>query len=468
MRLAGAFERQVRLMFSREERMVLAAVGDGPAAMRQAVNPTRWEPVLAKVWLGQAPAAVWDGTLSELGGPKLDWRQHLPAVFGPHITEQAANICATTRDQLARALTTEKASAGEVYRKTVRRLYRTFRQRRAARVALGVVVQATAAVQHQAARTMATITRAEIVKTWVTVGDDRVRPSHVLVGGTTVPEAEPFYLAGGPLLYPRDPDGPAGEVMGCRCWAVYDPVGGHSTERGAVGRGTLTEAAPLDDAVDADTWRPSMTRAEAERWARDSEVKGDIYHMTKSGDAIRTEGFERSRVSHAGSGVYTCETEFQARLWEFYAEGRPGAGAVERVTLKARVKRVAGWNDAPGSPLGVAGDVQLVKNIDAGMPIPSHLDDTYIASAREAKEWADREGFTPVLDRLNALTAEGELAYTPDVAVARAFEDEGFDALRVSFSGASWDSRVVNWQSTAGGDQLLVFDPRKVVAVVEG
>ena len=52
-------------------------------------------------------------------------------------------------------------------------------------------------------------------KVWVTVGDDRVRDSHFLCEGQgAVPASAPFHNG---LMYPGDPNGPAEEVINCRC-----------------------------------------------------------------------------------------------------------------------------------------------------------------------------------------------------------------------------------------------------------
>lgn len=234
-RLAAALEPRVRSLFRTELRAVLAAEAGGPAAMRAAVRPERWEDLLARVWLGQAPEAVWQPTLAKLGGPDIDWRDYLPERLGPLIQQQAKAIATTTRQRLD-TLQLEKRVKDSVRRRAIRRLYNTFGSSRAGRIALGAVVQATATVQHLAADAVARITAAEIAKTWVTVGDDRVRPTHAEASGQTRREDEPFSVGGASLMYPRDPEGPMDEVAGCRCWAVYETVGGAGTERGAIGR----------------------------------------------------------------------------------------------------------------------------------------------------------------------------------------------------------------------------------------
>lgn len=52
---------------------------------------------------------------------------------------------------------------------------------------------------------------------WVTRGDGKVRDSHKRLNGEVRKVGEPFSNG---LLYPRDPNGKPGEVIGCRCWAV--------------------------------------------------------------------------------------------------------------------------------------------------------------------------------------------------------------------------------------------------------
>ena len=60
-------------------------------------------------------------------------------------------------------------------------------------------------------------------KTWVTMGDNRVRDSHTIIDGTTIPLDEVFHLDGGDMRFPRDADLGASddEISGCRCWLEY-------------------------------------------------------------------------------------------------------------------------------------------------------------------------------------------------------------------------------------------------------
>lgn len=60
--------------------------------------------------------------------------------------------------------------------------------------------------------------KAELVRTWIDAGDDRVRDSHAEMNGQQVGLDEPFTTPGGvSLMYPGDPSGPPEETIQCRC-----------------------------------------------------------------------------------------------------------------------------------------------------------------------------------------------------------------------------------------------------------
>lgn len=52
---------------------------------------------------------------------------------------------------------------------------------------------------------------------WVTVHDNRVRPTHVAADGQVQDLGTPFLVGGAHLLYPGDPAGPLKETANCRC-----------------------------------------------------------------------------------------------------------------------------------------------------------------------------------------------------------------------------------------------------------
>src|SRR5690606_3960274 len=58
-------------------------------------------------------------------------------------------------------------------------------------------------------------------KGWASARDDRVRDTHAALHGEFVPMNEAFSNG---LMYPGDPDGPAEEVVNCRCVLVHQVV----------------------------------------------------------------------------------------------------------------------------------------------------------------------------------------------------------------------------------------------------
>lgn len=60
-------------------------------------------------------------------------------------------------------------------------------------------------------------------KTWMTQGDDKVRPTHVLVDNTKTGVFEPFSVGDSKLMFPRDYSlgADSNEIINCRCVAIY-------------------------------------------------------------------------------------------------------------------------------------------------------------------------------------------------------------------------------------------------------
>ena len=61
----------------------------------------------------------------------------------------------------------------------------------------------------------------DMLKLWVSGGDSRTRSSHVEADGQAVGMDEEFIVGGARLKYPGDPQGPAEEVVNCRCALIY-------------------------------------------------------------------------------------------------------------------------------------------------------------------------------------------------------------------------------------------------------
>jgi uncharacterized protein with gpF-like domain len=57
-------------------------------------------------------------------------------------------------------------------------------------------------------------------KRWVGTLDERIRDTHAAAHDQVVPLDEPFKVGGARMMFPGDPDGPASEVINCRCTLV--------------------------------------------------------------------------------------------------------------------------------------------------------------------------------------------------------------------------------------------------------
>lgn len=70
---------------------------------------------------------------------------------------------------------------------------------------------------------MPTVPEVDVTKTWETVGDDRVRPAHVAVNGTTLSEDGVFIVGGSRLRFPGDTGlgASVGVIINCRCSSIY-------------------------------------------------------------------------------------------------------------------------------------------------------------------------------------------------------------------------------------------------------
>lgn len=62
---------------------------------------------------------------------------------------------------------------------------------------------------------------ASIKKTWVTMGDNKVRETHRILRGDNVRVTEPFIVNGVPIRFPRDPLAPPSLTINCRCFLRF-------------------------------------------------------------------------------------------------------------------------------------------------------------------------------------------------------------------------------------------------------
>lgn len=72
--------------------------------------------------------------------------------------------------------------------------------------------------------TAARATGIDMIKEWAAVEDSRTRPAHAEADGQRRNMDDTFNVGGAALMYPGDANGPAKQVINCRCTTLYRPV----------------------------------------------------------------------------------------------------------------------------------------------------------------------------------------------------------------------------------------------------
>jgi hypothetical protein len=198
------------------------------------------------------------------------------------------------------------------------------------------------------------------------------------------------------------------------------------------------------------TWKPSMSRSDAEAWAANSVVKDDTFHVTSSrGVASLTEnGFDLSRNSFGrawGDGVYVGTNQDTANLYvKRYTEDRDVAATVLPIKLNVRnplIVRADELNDAVGSTWYGSNTpyASMVRKI-TGVSTNDEAMDLIMAAGEQVSG-------VPFQKNMNKNVSAG---------LSKILQDNGHDALWI---------RVDEVEFYTGGDQIVIFDPRNVVIV---
>jgi hypothetical protein len=172
------------------------------------------------------------------------------------------------------------------------------------------------------------------------------------------------------------------------------------------------------------TWTPSMARATAERWAANSAFKDDVYHITPgvaNERSIKANGFNLDAQKFGrmwGDGVYVGADQNTADVYRQWT-GR----SARTLAIKLNIEKPFVYREVYSN----------FKQADIVMEALGLSD----SSANRVRAVA--------LIRDNANGLSGVLS------------DLGYDALHI----VPKDSNV----SRVGGNQLVIFDPKKVVVI---
>lgn len=136
-----------------------------------------------------------------------------------HALDQAVTIAETSYDTV-RAVISAGVAEGMGAREIARNIMQsgaTLARYRAKAIAITETHNAAMYASDETARQ----TGLDLKKQWLATEDSRVRPTHAAANRQTVGMDEKFKIGGALMKYPGDPNGPAHEVINCRCTVAY-------------------------------------------------------------------------------------------------------------------------------------------------------------------------------------------------------------------------------------------------------
>jgi HK97 family phage portal protein len=218
--LERVFERQQRVVMEKargakakkaltEGTLSVEAIWDEESWNRQVVEDVR--PVIAGA-VRDAAEMTAEQMQSKVDSKVGEYEQIIDAQ-----TARVKNINQTTRDELAAAIATtqsmsEKDDRHGLLMSAIAAIFVAALMKRKRRIAEIEAQSAFNGGTYLAARDTGALK-----KVWLTRRDDRVRPEHRALHGTSTDLNKPFTTGGVDLRYPGDPLAPANLSIGCRC-----------------------------------------------------------------------------------------------------------------------------------------------------------------------------------------------------------------------------------------------------------
>ena len=218
-------EPSVRRFFNELQRMVLSRLdeikqvtGDELLNQQEAIDlflENLEEDITTMLLLGWGAGARRAGNDSIIDMPMINRQAAMNQMARPQ------QIIRTTADMLAREIAfsietlPEGLSRVEIARRlrpVINQLFDEMRQNR-----VNVITETTAVGAFEAGQLQAWLLSGVPFKMWLSQRDGRVRPSHIVADGQVVDVAEPFLVGNALMQHPGDPNGPASEVVNCRC-----------------------------------------------------------------------------------------------------------------------------------------------------------------------------------------------------------------------------------------------------------
>lgn len=230
--------------------------------------------------------------------------------------------------------------------------------------------------------------------------------------------------------------------------------------------GIITGGAPPE-------WRPSMTREQAEGWAQDSSFQDDVYHITpiENVASLKVEGFDLTRRNFGrvwGNGAYVTPDPETAEMYMSWGGGHYN---VERLAAKINVQNMLAVDVSKWT---FDDDMHEFVLKRASVRHPGILD-RYVDQLRlirrnnekivvEAKEYSEsvppEQSAAAFREYIDRAAEEGRYVEGSQRAEAftRTLVSYGHDALYITESMLT---------GPVGGNQIVIFDPQKVVLIDE-
>ena len=260
---------------------------------------------------------------------------------------------------------------------------------------------------------------------WVTVHDNRVRPTHVAADGQVQDLGTPFHVGDAYLLYPGDPAGPLKETANCRCILI-----------------------PTDA-------RPPVNQAVNVKYSA-SDIERTAMKLRIEETARRVGEFSDLREEPAGDTVPEPPADGRwegviAREGEMTGDGRlieDGALRWDDLPIPLRVafKDVGGHDGAE-----VCGRIETVERRDGG--------DIYATGTFDLESAVGAEAFRQVSEQMS----NGVSIDTDDVAF-RVMEREDANAPGASSDDTPDEGGRVRVMQVAPDDSVMVIESARLRA----
>ena len=267
---------------------------------------------------------------------------------------------------------------------------------------------------------------------WVTVHDNRVRPTHVAADGQVQDLGTPFHVGDAHLLYPGDPAGPLKETANCRCILIPTDARPHPSP-------AVNAKYPFS-AIERTAMKLRIEET-ARRVGEFSDLRDDV---EPAGDHVPAPKDAEAAPDGRWEGVI-------AREGEMTGDGRlieDGALRWDDLPIPLRVafKDVGGHDGAE-----VCGRIETVERRDGG--------DIYATGTFDLGSAVGAEAFRQVSEQMS----NGVSIDTDDVAF-RVMEREDANAPGASSDATSDEGGRVRVMQVAPDDSVMVIESARLRA----